>query len=231
MSTSINTLKQEAQEAIALNCEDMASRYGDRKEALALHADTLNSDRVELVFTVSEWHARQSSEDRKAYGKGSAIADAAVELGDVSPKTVQNAGKVVALATPENVLKQVEKLGWQAMLDTCTAIGTVKALAAASFLYDHLTNTKQECTKYWKRFATNRQSRGRAFSEIVEEFNLADADTLKTEFTKEADTVSRAVYQLALDEIKSLKAQLEVARADAVPESAPVPNGTPVASN
>ncbi len=226
-----NNLKADALNHVKANNEELASRYGERKEALDVHADCLQADRIELVFLVSEWHATQAQEDRKEYAKGKAIEDAAASLGDVSPKTVCNAAKLVALKTPEHVLAQIDKIGYQATLDTCSAIGSIKALPLANYLHDHLTSTTQDCTKYWKRFATDRQARGHGIAEIVTEFNGLDSESLKEEFTKASDKVSREVYDIALAEIKRLKAEVKALRAGMVPESAPVDNGAPVASN
>ncbi len=226
----MDTLRTQALNHIEANNEALASRYGERKQALNVHSECLQADRIELVFLVTEWHSTQAQEDRKEYAKGKAIEDAAASLGDVSPKTVCNAAKLVALKTPENVLSQIAKIGYQATVDTCSAIGSIKALPLANYLHDHLTNTVQDCTKYWKRFATDRQARGHGIAEIVTEFNQMDKDSLKEEFTKPSDKVSREVYDIALAEIKRLKAENKALKAGMVPNGAPVNEEAPVAA-
>ena len=228
MPDLIQTLTSQAVEHLTVNEGDIVSRYGERHKASMTHAETLVHDRVHLVFTVAEWHKALSAEDRKELALGKALDKVAEAIGEASPKTVANASKLRGFRTPELALSQIDELGFQCTLDTCTKVGEVSLLKVGEHVREHLTNRAQECTRFFKRHMELKQSEGLGIVDAIKDFNAQDKETLKELHSKaKAEKVSKELYDAAvkankalLAEVAELRAQLGMEVAEEVAEVA-----------
>jgi len=214
MTDLTRTLTAQAVEHLSTNEPETVARYGQRWEATKRHSEQLTLDRVHTVFAVAEWHALQTAEDRKAYSLSMALESVAEAIGESAPKTVKNASKLRGFRTPELALDQIEHMGFQCTLDTCTKIGAVPLLKVAEHVREHLTLTAQECTRYFKRHMELRQAEGYGIVDAILEFNTHDKETLKELHGKEAKAkVDKELYDAAIAANKALLAEVAELRA------------------
>ena len=209
MTDLTHTLTAQAVEHLTTNEPETVARYGQRHKASLTHAETLVRDRVLTVFTVAEWHALQTAEDRKEYTLNNALESVARMIGESAPKTIKNASKLRAFRTPELALDQIEHLGFQCTLDTCTKVGAVPLLKVAEHVREHLTNRAQDCTRYFKRHMELRQAEGYGIVDAIKDFNTHDKESLKELHGKEAKAkVDKELYDRAVAANKALLAEV-----------------------
>ena len=225
-------LVKQAIDLFKKNCKQSATRYESRRKANAkasaevakaekVGKAQLLDDRIELVFETVSWYGTLEQADRKDFSCGKALELVADQIGDASPKTVVQARKLYALKTVELAKAQVDKLGYQAALDTCCKVGAVPALKVASECFDHLTSRKQTETRFFKQYAEEMQAKGLSLVDTIKSFNGLNAEDLKELLGKNGTgKVSKELYDKAIEENKALKAEIETLRKQ-IAKSAP----------